>query len=322
LKRGPHPAETFAALAAGELRSIKTSNLIAPNVIEEKYVPAQELGEAMLSGYVDHYGEDDHMYVIEPERSGQVDIRDPDFPEQMLAIYAFTYDLIWRNLKDDSIWLEEHKTAKTIRTTHLPLDPQAGSYWAVAGPHLRQEKLIGPKERLAGIQYNFLRKALPDTRPVNADGYYTNKPTKDDYIAALAEAGINTVEQSGKKSGPIAIDKALLRDLEVAARYGCLEVFGEVSKQQPAPLFVREDVNRTAHEQATQIRSIQDEALLMRAYREGELPITKNRTQDCPFCQYFDMCVLDEGSGDAAEYRRAMYVVKDPYADHRKSTEE
>jgi hypothetical protein len=316
LKRGPHPAETFADWAAGEIRYIKTSNQLgsgALSYVEEKLVPAWILGEALLTAYVADYGEDEHMWVIEPEHSGQVDIRDPDYPDEMLAIYAFTYDLVWRNLITNMIWLEEHKTAKAVRTDYLPLDDQAGSYWAVAEPHLRAEGLIGKRERLAGIEYNFLRKAMPDARPRNADGYCTNKPIKTDYIQALQADGVTDLA---------ALEKLKVEELAEISRSRLLTVFGEVSKMQPKPLFVREEVRRTAAERATQIRRIQGDALLMAAYRDKTLPLGKTSTRDCPFCDYFDMCLLDEAGADAEEYQRAMYRVEDPYADHRKSTEE
>lgn len=322
LKRGPHPAETFEALSRDELRFIKQQNKISPNIIEEKFVPAQELGMVMLNGYVDHWGNDDSWSVIEPERSGQVDIMDPDYPEQLLAIYAFTYDLVYRDLSTDAIWLGEHKTAAAVSTDHLPLDDQAGSYWAVATPHLRNANLIGPKETLAGINYNFLRKSLPDERPRNREGYACNKPGKAEFAAALEDASIyNGIDGRGRV---VTLDKLSLPSLTQLVEAAGLTVFGEVSKSQPKPLFVREEVVRSARERATQIRRIQGEALLMDAYRHRELPLIKNPTRDCQWdCDFYNMCVLDESDPqDAAEYRKAMYVIRDPYADHRKSAED
>ena len=328
LKRGPFPSETFAKWAEGEIRFIRTEtrrgDVDGNRLIEEKLEPAQELAKAMLDGYLELYGEDETWDIIAAERSGQLDVRDPDFPDKIIAIYAWTFDLVYRDLVDGRIKLGEHKTAKSISTHHLPLDNQAGSYWAIAQPYLRNEGILGPRETIACITYNFLRKAMPDTRPRNAEGHYTNKPGKEDYIRALAEVGISTVEQSGKKAGPIALEKALLRDLETAARFIDLKVLGEVSKQQPKPLFERHEVDRTAHERATQIRRIGEEAVVMDAIRKRELPLVKTSTRDCPWCDYFEYCLLDEkGAGaDAEEYRRAMFRVEDPYADHRKSTEE
>jgi hypothetical protein len=316
LKRGPHPAETFDQWAADEIQYIKTSDRFGNGkeaVIEEKLIPGRELGIAMLEGYVKQYGRDDSWSVIEPERSGQVDILDPDDPGKLLAIYGFTYDLVYRDLATGRVMLGEHKTAASIKVTHLPLDPQAGSYFLVAQPHLRQEGLIGPKERLYGITYNFLRKALPDPRPIGPTGHRHNNPLKADYIKALADVDHRSEAELGKMK---------LEALETVANARGIQVWGEVSKKQQSPLFHREEVHRTQAERATQYGRIQTDAVLMDQYRSGALLLTKNETPDCTFCQFFDMCILDEGTGDAQEYRESMYEVRDPYADHRKSTEE
>jgi hypothetical protein len=330
LKRGPHPAETFAKLAVDEIRWIKTeARTRQDNVtawIEEKLEPAQELGIALMQDYVKFWGNDDSWHIIQPEHSGQVDVHDPDEPDVLMAIYAFTYDLVFRDLEDDSIWLGEHKSAKAIRTDHLPLDDQAGSYFAVAPIELRSAGLIGPKEKLQGIMYNFVRKAFEDDRPRNADGHYCNKPVKADYIdafndwsSAAGRSNRTWVEVFGPE-----ILKLKVAEMEAFAAEHGIPVFGEVSKLQPKPRFVREPVYRTPRERQTQIDRIRAEAVLMDQYRTGAIPLIKNPTNECSWCAYHDMCKLDERGDTAAvkEYRSSMYKVEDPYADHRKSTEE
>jgi hypothetical protein len=318
LKRGPHPAVTFGKWATAEMRFIKTSDKFgngARATIEEKLVPALELGTTLLEEYIRTYGPDDSWWVIAPEQSGQVSVPDPTDPQQVLAIYGFTYDLVFRDLIDEQIWLGEHKTAKAIMLDHLPLDDQAGSYWAVAGPQLQADGLLGKREKIAGIMYNFLKKSLPDTRPRNAQGMYTNQPGKADYIEVLKDV---VAGHSAPSLGKLKLESLA----EIARGYG-IQVFGEVSKLQPKPLFVREAVFRTARERGSQIDHIQTEALHMRAFREGTLPLYKNPTKDCQWdCSFYNLCLLDEGGGDARQYQRAMYSVADPYASHRKSTEE
>ena len=71
--------------------------------------------------------------------------------------------------------LLEHKTAAQISTVHLPLDNQAGSYFAVATIVLRHDGIIGEKDTIDGILYNFLRKSKPDPRKRNERGAYLNK---------------------------------------------------------------------------------------------------------------------------------------------------
>jgi hypothetical protein len=320
LKRGAPPAETFERLADEEIRWIKTeARGKADNLntwIEEKLEPASALGISLLNDYVEFWGRDERWHVIQPEHSGQVDLHDRDDPSILLAIYAFTYDLVFRDLADDSIWLGEHKTCKAVRTDHLPLDDQAGSYFAVAPVELRAAGLIGPKERLQGIEYNFIRKATADDRPRNTDGHYCNQPVKADYVSVLQDV-------VAAHSAP-TLAKLKLEDLkEIARGYG-VNVYGEVSKLQPKPRFLRESVYRSPRERQTQIDRIRDEALYMSMMRDGSLPIIKNPTNECSWCAYHGMCLLDErGDTEAvAEYRKAMYRVADPYADHRKSTED
>jgi hypothetical protein len=63
-----------------------------------------------------------------------------------------------------------------------------------------------------------------------------------------------------------------------------------------------------------------DEFLLANDYREGVLPIIKNTTKDCTWCDFFSMCQLHERGGDnwrelaAAEYRQ-----ENPYERYTKS---
>jgi hypothetical protein len=319
LKRGPHPAETFAKVADADLMHIRTEarsrGVSAAGgtefFIEEKMVPALDLGRIMLEGYVEWWGPDDSWSVIEPERSGEVDVVDP-VGGKAIAIYGFTYDLVYRDLSDGRLKLGEHKTAKAISIDHLPLDKQAGSYWAIAGPHLRQAGLMGPKEEIAGITYNFLRKALPDDRPRNAQGHYTNKPKKEHYIAALVEDG---APLTGKEK---------LEDLERLARGVGLTVLGEPSANQAKPLFEREFVIKGRGQRNRQIQHIVNDARRMNRLRQlRDADLNKNSNPNCSWdCSFFHLCQLDEEGGDTRSFRKDMYRVADPYASHRKSTEE
>jgi hypothetical protein len=306
-KRGPHPADSWAEWSKTEIGRIKVQDKRDNGIIEEKLVPAADLGAAMLAGYIEKYGRDRQWSIIEPEHSGQINVMDPHDPDILLLIYAFTYDLVFRDLADGRIKLGEHKTAKSIQIDHLPLDRQAGAYWAIATNELRASGLIGPKESIAGIEYNFLRKALPDERPKDPEGYATKKPQKQHYT---------------NRFGAQFAGWSLTRLEEYAQQQGIV-VLGDRSKVQPKPLFHREFVRRTAHQRAAQIENIQNEALHMNAVRAGLLPLTKNPTYNCQWdCPFYDMCLLDESGGDWRDYLGAVFVQQDPYADHRKSTEE
>lgn len=318
LKRGPEPAETFAAWAEEELRMIKIEQVIGEEIVT-KYEDGRNLGIAMLEGYRKHYGADEHMSVISPEWSGQMPVPWPkdqalyDIPENSgpMVLYAWTFDLVYRDLTDDRIYLGEHKTAATISTGHLSLDEQAGSYWALAGRSLRDRGLINDDDELAGIMYNFLRKGLPDDRPQDAEGYYTNLPLKKHYVEALSQ--IPTAN---------GFERMSLADLKTLADHFDLTVIGERSKTQPAPLFLRHPVYRTRQSRRTTLLRIQTDAFQMRTIKDGLVPMTKTPARDCErFCDYFEMCNLQDEGSDLTDIKDT-FVAQDPYAAHRKSASE
>jgi PD-(D/E)XK nuclease superfamily len=320
-KRGPHPAETFEKFAGDAVVAIKTADADEEQVAQ--YVDGKQLGIAMLEGYVKKYGRDEQWSFISAEQAFDIDVPWPGGDRQVLWIveegqimlrYAGTFDGVYRDLSTDRIELLETKTAKAIQTSHLPLDDQAGSYWAVASHTLAKQGLIKQGERISGINYNFLRKALPDDRPRDEQGYATNKPIKQHYILALDGIDGWTAKELGKKK---------LDELDSIAAAHHMLVLGDRSKSQPLPLFHREIVHRTSAERRTQLERIQNEALHMQAVREGLLPIIKNPTRDCVWdCDFYNMCELQERGGAWKDHMEVAYRVEDPYADHRKSTDE
>lgn len=270
-RRGPHPAETWQIWVKDELRYLRTA--VSENWREDKYIEAGKLGTGLLEAYVDNYGRDESWDIIAPETTFQIDIPSST-GNRTLVTYVGTFDLVYRDLVDGKIKLGEHKTAKAISTNHLPLDDQAGSYWAIASQTLSHSGAIKKGELIDCITYNFMRKALPDKREVNAEGKRLNKN-------------------------------------------------GTISKVQPAPLFQREEVYRSPRERANQINRIANEVRWMNIIRDGKAPPYKTPTRDCSWdCSFHDMCLIHERGGDDwKEYRKAMFSTKDPYADHRKSTE-
>lgn len=315
LKRGRHPAETFAEFAGEALHAIKVADADEFKVAE--YEDATSLGITLLEEYVKYWNGDQSWDFIQAEQTFSIDVPWPRERQQLYVVdedsgvmiqYKGTYDGVYRDLVDGRIKLLETKTAKAIQTTHLTLDDQAGSYWAVATQTLRADGKIGPKEHISSITYNFIRKALPDERPRDWEGYATNKPVKADYATALNLEDVR---------------KLKIEDLERMASSRGIRVLGERSKVQPLPIFQREDIPRTSAERASQLRRIQDEAIHMQAVRDGYLPLTKNPTRDCSWdCPFFQMCELQDRGGNWQDYQRIAFRQEDPYKDHRKSAEE
>lgn len=167
VKRGPHPAHTFAELfdAAGEEFGQWDE--------DGSRHDARELGVAMLEHYVEFWGDDSHLEVYTPEYPFEIPILTPK--GKYLVTMVGKFDLVFRDHRDGQLWLSDHKTAKSIKTDYLQLDDQAGTYLLVANDVLRAEGVLGKKERIAGVLYNFLRKAKPDPRPQDDHGRYLNK---------------------------------------------------------------------------------------------------------------------------------------------------
>ncbi len=169
-RRGPHPAETFSNWAGDEIAYAKT--YLDDSYDAPVWEDARELGIVMLDAYVDHWGKDPQWHIISTEQPFQVTVKRNGSP---IASFRSRWDGVARDEADGQIYLIEHKTASQISTAYLELDDQAGSYLAVASRILRAEGILRRDEEMAGIQYNFLRKARPDTRPQNEAGLRLNK---------------------------------------------------------------------------------------------------------------------------------------------------
>ena len=172
--RGQEPATTFVHWVGDEIRYIKANYSERDRAWfeEPEYEEAGMLGALMLNAYLRQYGEDDQLEILAIEQPFEVDLERDD---EIVATFAGTFDGVALDHSDGELYLLEHKTAAAIRTAHLPLDDQAGGYFAAATVVLRHQGIIGPRDNIFGIMYNFLRKARPDERPRNAGGAYLNK---------------------------------------------------------------------------------------------------------------------------------------------------
>ncbi len=169
-RRGPHPADVFAEWVGDEISWLKTYQ--TESYDEPKWEEARELGISMLEGYVDYWGRDPQWYIISIEQPFKVRLSLKGKP---VALFASRWDGVFRDLRSGLIYLLENKTASQIWTAYLEGDEQAGSYLAVASRVLRAKGVLKAGEEIAGIQYNFLRKAMADERPQNEQGLYLNK---------------------------------------------------------------------------------------------------------------------------------------------------
>lgn len=323
-KRGRDMHETWDEFCGDNYTKIATGPYFNP----DEWVDAKALGHEMLTNYRDHYGNDADLTVIATEQRYRMKVRNDE--GKVVGILVGTFDAVVRD-KRGHIWMIDHKTERDrIITNHLVKDEQAGTYVAVATKVLRAQGLIGKDEVVRGIIYNFLRKAKRDTRPRNHRGVYCNKPVKADYVEQITrylnnvlgnpQSSLTEIRIANMYMDDLEHEKGLkVADLEAIAKDLKLEVFGEESKTQPAPLFLREYVVRNTHERERQIQRIKEELGQMGTIRTGQLALTKAPGDHCGWCDFKDLCDVDEQGGDVADYKKAAFTTRDPYADHREN---
>lgn len=294
IKRGPHPAKTFA-----KLYKEHTAKAYEFGFRDEdgEWMEAGELGVDMLEHYVEHYGKDEEWEVIASEQTFAVPVFVEDETGRVPPYYLFTYvgtmDGVWRHRLEGSVRINDYKTtahdpvqeARNVGYNGL-LSLQAGAYWTFGVDWLRSQGILKPShlEALDGMMFSYLRKAKRETRPKNADGHYLNEPT----VAALKDYAMDhqlTIPAKAKKD-----DLIQLIGPKRAAQ------LGEVSKQQPAPWFHREMVYRSEGDReryrARAIRQVRD----MIRLREGpaEDRMKHPHWLNCRNCAFRDPCELHE----------------------------
>ena len=182
VKRGRHPRETWEEYCEDTTARMRVEKLVDDDFESGVEDVKQVIGE-VLDEYVIHHGGDPSWEVLAPEQRFTVNI--PRFryeptkhkwvpDSHVLCRFTGTYDLPIRDLTDGQIKIVDHKTAKQIVTYHLTMDAQASGYCAVGTHTLRELGLIGAKEVVSGMIYNFIRKGKIDARPKNEQGLSLN----------------------------------------------------------------------------------------------------------------------------------------------------
>jgi RecB family exonuclease len=170
IKRGPHPAIAFAQLYEEQLKELDKFGFKDEDGV---WTEAAGMGEAMLNGYIDKYGDDDEFEVLATEQTFGVPVYNA--AGRLMFSYVGTLDGIWRSRANKRIVINDYKTATSISTAHLPLDEQAGAYWRFGVEWMVLNGILQPNQQPERIMFNFLRKAMPDQRPTNAAGNYLNQ---------------------------------------------------------------------------------------------------------------------------------------------------
>jgi hypothetical protein len=173
---------------------------------------------------------------------------------------------------------------------------------AVATKTMRKEGLIREDEVIEDMIFSFARKGKP---PENTDenGVVRNLPTIADY-----RDGLNLSDNDIK-----GLKKEKLEELAKAAG---IKVWGARSKNQGSQLFWREAVRRNRANRARSIERIADDAEVIMAVRGGRLPVLKSPSPSCTYCDYADLCDIDEDGGDTETFIKDVFKYENPYADH------
>lgn len=319
-KRGPLPAESFERIF--DEHEAKAERMPGFRDAEDEWIDAKELGINMLEGYVEEYGEDDEWEVIASEMTFQVLVCDPRTGKP-LFIYVGTMDGVWRNLRSKKIRVNDYKTTKGDPTKEgankYTLDEQATSYWTWGCDWLLEKKILKPRELedLDGMLYTFLRKAMKDERPQNADGLYLNQPTKGALMAHYANIDREPPARgSGSGTNGNVVVADLLADLGSEAL-----LLGEVSDRQGVPRFFRDIVYRSDTERENaRLRAVQ-QFYEMERFRSGDAypyksPGTGFPDEQCKGCGFRDICELHESGDDWEGVRDVTMTTWNPYSAH------
>jgi hypothetical protein len=166
--------DAFEESLGKQERRIYTEGLDVP---EEEIVDARTLGREMLKGYFLNYGKDQHWKVLHTEQPFQINVPDPDNPDNVLVVYCGTWDLAVWDMVEKVFKIVDHKTRKAFlkNWNFYKINDQAGSYLWVAPEVLVHKGILKKGDRIEGLVFNALRKAMPDKRPTDADGRSLNK---------------------------------------------------------------------------------------------------------------------------------------------------
>jgi len=271
-ERGVHPAETFEKLYSENEEEFSQWD------DEGNKVDALELGLAMMNGYVERWGDDPMIEIVQPEMAFQIDVYDDK--NGYLGTLVGRFDAIGLNLRTGRYFVFEHKTGKRIEVVRInsKYGEQGLSYFWAARYWVQNE--LGKSIDLSSVGWNWLRKAMPDVRPQDEDGYYLNKPTK--------------------------AEKRLFGE----------DYPGSISKRQPPPLFQRQEMRLGPNQLDTFNRRLRRELFEIALTREKKLSIYKNPGDHCNWCQFKDVCELHEMGADWEDVLHMEFHKWQPYSDH------
>jgi hypothetical protein len=294
VKRGVHPATGFEKHYAKDL---ETAEKMGFRDDDGTWVEAGELGVAMLNHYVDVYGNDDEWEVIATE-----------LPFQTLVPRSHCEVCGQPIIKEGNLWMCDPQCPND-GTGQMP------GWFLYAGVidgcwrnRRKKEVWIPDHKTTSGIGPSKGRHLVIDDQ---AGGYWSFG------VDALYRKGILKPKQklTGMLFNYLRKQKPDERPTDKQGRF--LNKDGTVSKQQPAPFFLRLPVFRDEIDrQSARDRAAVDYGMI-EAVRNGDIPLTKNPGEmNCPGCWAIDICELHEMGADFQSMIEGSTRKWNPYAEH------
>lgn len=284
-ERGRHPLETWEEFCKGHNAILKAGDYYDDDA-EYEFVKAKELGEGMISEYLRQYGNDPHWEVLMPETRFEANI-------------PFTTDQLRREVPTALFGYGDDQKiiAKIYGTFDMPIRDHSF-----------------PKPRVMIVDHK-----TTNTRET------TKHLVKDDQAGTYIAVGTGYLRQKGFITKTEAIEGMIFNYLKKVkpdtrpkdSQGRSLNKDGSVSKVQPTPAFWREQVMRGKTNRIRQIQRIAEDAEQIAMARQGLLPILKSPGQHCAWCDFSDLCDIDENGDDYESFVQAVFKKHDPYADHR-----
>jgi hypothetical protein len=290
--RGRDPRETWEELAKEAHTKLRTTDF--NEEVEQEWADARDLGAIMLAGYLAHHGIDESWEVLMPEQRFDAKIPYNNRQKRMLE-------------KSDS-----------------RMNPSTRVRWATGGRFItrlvgtfdmpiRDHSVTGSPIKIVDHKSTGKRESIAHLTKDDQIGTYISVSTgflRNAKLIESNEAVTGVTFNYLRKSKP-------KDDRQTNEKGQFLNKDGSVSKNQGVPLFWREEVLRNKSNRIRQVVRIADDAEAIAAVRSGALPILKNPGEHCAWCDFKDLCDVDEDGGDVEQYIKDAFKTQDMYADHR-----
>ena len=160
--RGDDPVAAFTGWMDKRIATIDENDGSTLNDFQEHRV----LGIAMLTGYLEHHGDDRAKFkIIATEKTIGRPLLHPETQEDTGVDVVVRLDGLVRDLESGKVFSLEHKTFTQFKPEQMDIDHQfTAQVWV--GQRLLND--LGINEPVFGVIYNGLRKQAPSNRVKNA----------------------------------------------------------------------------------------------------------------------------------------------------------